>query len=171
LNLDLTETIRDQFERNTVRQYELYIYLLLISGTLILAFAVLEFIYFIGLVIVSIVIGSSITKLKPMKTKSQYELDWVISPVECKEGDLVEITVVNVSEKNKDFFIETPVAWRITDQDNNPIFDQIIPSPINIMQYHSYRWFWDTKGVDPGFYRIFPSGKDYYLKKTIKITK
>lgn len=170
LNLGLTGTIQDQFNTEKIRKYEIFIYLSLIAGTIILGWTVLDLLTAGILSCVALVIGYLIARLKPIKNQEWKGLDWCISPLECEKGDLIEINVINLEKTRVYFSDQNPIAWIITDQNYNHIHKEVGP-PIELKQYHTYKWFWDTKNIDPGVYRVFPYGMDYDLRKTIKITE
>lgn len=170
LNLGLTGTIQDQFNTENIRKYEIFIYFSLIAGTVILGWFVLDLLPADILSGVALVICYFITRLKPMKNQEWKGLDWCISPIQCKKGDFVEIYVINLEKTRVYFSKEKPIAWKITDQNYNPIYEEVGPT-IELKQYHTYKWFWDTKNVAPGVYRVFPYGMEKDLRKTIKITE
>lgn len=160
LNLELTETISHQFEYKDVRKYELIVYVLLISGTLVLSFFTISFKY-VGysfmLLGLSLLFLYCIKKyLKPENVSRWDGVDWSIYPLNVKEGDIVKIILTNIDQKESKL-IKPGVVWAIYTETGEFVDKGEINKLTIITSNDSITWLWDTMNSNHyGILRVYP---------------
>lgn len=100
LNMELTETIIDRFRIARVDIVIYVLYGLLILGVLVLGCFSLgtNYIYITILALIAIITTLLTFYLKLGYRYEQYAEDWMISPLECKLGGTVQITLNNIGK-------------------------------------------------------------------------
>lgn len=184
LNMELTEIISYQFTFNKGNTYKHYIYLLLVIGTLILAYSlplnpnpIWNFIIVLVLFILTFACFKKIHSGFQFKRAIPNE-DWTINKLVCQQGEKVGITVTNFSE-NIMTLERDENAWIIEKEDPDMTPQEIdkqkimeeIKVTIKIRGGQSFTWLWDTKNVEEGIYRVIPRDYDQPLHRRIRIRK
>jgi len=183
LNIELTDIITDRFNQNQVKQKVFRVYSLFALAVWVLALFTFKSAFFYVTVLgVFTIVDIYLMRQTSRNVKLTYRFgegrDWTISPHECKEGDLVKITLTNLTAEppapedlehlnNPSIPPESMLAqaslqrvpkpihllakvpiWRIEDEDGNEVETKVEQKDLWI--YHSYSWFWDTKDVLKG---------------------
>jgi hypothetical protein len=196
LNLELTEVIADRYATGHVRQNVFLVYLLFTVSVSILGGFVLypNLIYIIPLEALAI-IAIVLTRRLGLHYKYNYKEDWTISPLECKKGSTVKITLTNLnlartqlndidfkelkSEiSDRDFwglrvhqpiiFQKDEIIWVIENQDSRHKEPRKADHTLKI--YDSHTWLWETGNVEKGVYMLRPRGWPLPLHRRIIVS-
>jgi hypothetical protein len=158
LNLNLTKTLSYQFNNSTIKSCEFLVYLIYVLATFALAIFIINQKYIaiiIGLLFISIVVLLIIFNMKHANHPNWPNVDWSVNKLECKKGEKIEITATNLGMNPIKLYHGDPV-WEIRKQDRSVRpYTEKIKIDLELNQFDSYTWFWDTKKF-VGVYQIFP---------------
>jgi hypothetical protein len=177
LDLELSETITGRSEKYHVSWrisaiYCLFAFADAVLGTFILAtllYEVLLWAFFAGTVGAILVMGRSDLYYK------RGEEDWTLDRTACEEGQVVKITLTNLSDKEWIEFAENDVVYgrRMAlkaEDGSGPSSIETVTAQgrISIHPRDDYSWLWDTKDATPGIYQIYPSVSRGWVEKLKK---
>jgi hypothetical protein len=177
LDLELSETITGRHEKYHVSWRISAIYFLFaladaLLGTFILdtlLYGVLLWVFFACTVGAILWIGRSDLYYK------RGEEDWTLDRTACEEGEVVKITLTNLSKKERIEFAENDVVYgrRMAlkaEDGSGPSSIETVRAQgrISIPPRDDYSWLWDTKDAEPGIYQIYPSVSRGWVEKLEK---
>jgi hypothetical protein len=180
LNLELSEDISIRHGKNRVNLIVVIVYILFIVGVLLLGGFVLQphWGYVGGLAGFGIIIA--VVPIFTLGLRFAYKEgeDWTVSPLECTSGDIVRITLNNLSKKTEDMkekpadlreandlesfpfkvphpivFNEGKLIWEIRSE-GGPVIRKETAKAGGLKVYYSYTWIWDTSNVGKGVYQL-----------------
>ncbi len=102
--------------------------------------------------------------------------DWSFDKIDPVQGDIVRITLTNVSEERGDDIVipkgAAAFGTRLVESAFGPAKKPTIKyaaEDIRIFAGHDYHtWFWDTSSATPGSYEVYPTVDHQYVDKLSK---
>lgn len=161
LNLELTEVIAQNYDKNNVQGYVTMIYVFFTGGVFLLGLVSLSdpyvifilLIAWIGAVCATYGVNNKIGMCYPYGT-----VDWTIDRLQCNSGETIQITLTNLSDEEeipKKPFLPGTIMWQIVREDDGKVIEtEKIDHPLSISAEDSRTWLWKTKGVKAGIYRV-----------------
>lgn len=81
--------------------------------------------------------------------------DWSLNRTRCEQGDLVIITITNLSHLEEQS-LEYGTLLEVKDLKGATVHRHALSTPIIIKPEDNYTCIWDTSSIAPGVYEVFP---------------
>jgi len=178
LNIELTDTITDRYNRNYLHliNFSLYcgfIAIALLIGIIILPETMYGYLLITGCIAMLILVAIYfLLRVDLIHKGSDFKEDWTIDRVSCSHGEKVRITVTNMDHKKDLVFSKNERIFTLRDEEDIVKYKQTSPEEITIPPEGNYSWLWDTSDALPDrVYRIIPRGWAAPMKRSVLVSK
>jgi len=175
LNIELSGTITSRYSRYHIsRRINMFYFGFAFAdaflGTFILQSTLNIIILWVSAVVaVGFVYG--IGRSKPYYRRGE-ESDWTYDQMNPMKGDLVKITLTNLSEKDsidiaeKDLLYSIRLAVKASDNSQSTNIERVTSkNEVRIGPLDDYSWFWDTAQAEPGIYLVYPTVENKFVQR------
>lgn len=171
LNIEISDIISQRFNLVWIQDFITLVYLLFVSGVLILGYVVLGIYSFIVLLVLSLFAIVPILFLSRDYVLDLFGcgyVDWILDKIECKQGDQVRIVMTNLGKE--DFpkiagSLDGEIMWKLVNQcddansmkpDDPKILKKGVANEELSLRYtNNYTWILETNDIEPGIYCLY----------------